>query len=192
MSHSNKIILDKFENAIYSLLDNEERKLYVKLVNLGDTVYMPVRWERLVIPCKVIELNNVYQHADHSKSIWRYIEKDRDELNVENDAVNEFGWPGYDTFIWADYPDKDKLQQVNQFVWVDEYVGHAVQVGYDVFLSPNEALKYVPPSKKKHLKRRLKSYRNYTQAFIAGTWEKDGEKHPGFVKLPEKKILVRR
>ena len=155
-----------------------DMELDVELVELGTTVYLPVRWERIVIPCTVVEVQLVYTVADKTVWVSRYMEK-----------PNSY-------FVGDEEKTKEELAQYegphSQFLHLDEPVGHGLVINDEVFLTLEDALQMVPPSKKKHLKRRLKRYRHGIERFITSTWARAGYDHPGFQKMPLKRVYVRR
>lgn len=178
------------------VIEGTHRTDVLQCLNLGDRVYMPVWNGNIVIPCTVVEEEWVYSHPEIDSSIWRHKGKDEDGNDYDfltissNTETDELGWPIYHHINWSEYQEQDKLKIVNQFVSVDEPIGHSVQEGDEIFLSLEEALQQLIPSRKKGLKQRLLRYRKNTQNFIAGTWGKN--KHPGFDPLPLKKVYVRR
>lgn len=153
-------------------------------VEPGTNLFMPVtlRSGTIVIPVVVIETSDVY--TVNNKTYWhnKTIEGREAIWVAENISYSLI------EFL-EKYPEAKK---VNQFIWVDEPVGHSEQLGGGLFLTLNEALLWARPSKKRHLKRKLKAYRNQVHRFIAATWKYNGDKHPGFNKLPSKKIYVRK
>lgn len=162
----------------------------------GDKVFMILRVRGqgdIVVRCMVIETSDVY-NAGLKYSVWHYNDIDgRDETSIPIDEVDDNGWNKHRNLSFSEFMKEfPSAKRVNQFLWLDEPVGHGVQLGDDVFLSLNEALLYAKPSKKKHLARRLKNYRRSVTGFIASTWKRNGEKHPGFPKYPNKKIYVRK
>lgn len=145
---------------------------------VGDQLYLVCH--DLVVPVTAVEVQDIYHDPVHHATIWKNTYADgRVEIIRGQTVLTE-----------DDLVGKEK---VNQLVWVDEPVGHAVWVGDPLdgcFATLNEALRAVRPSKKKHLKRRLRAYRNSVQRFIASTWK--NTRHPGFQPLPDKKVYVRR
>jgi len=149
----------------------------------------------IIVPVIAEEVDDIYEHPEGPDlpAVWRYRDhKGNDYCSVPTKEINENGWNKYE------HKDPSWLgdaKSINQFVWIDEPIGHAIQVGdpYDgLFLTLDEAKRYAFPSKKKHLKRRLRAYRRRYCDFIASTWKRAGEVHPGFKKYPEKKIYVRK
>lgn len=141
----------------------------------------------IIVPVIATEVNDVYRHPTEPNSIWRYRCVDgADYILVPTGKKTELGW---------DIPEEREpswlgdAKPTNQFIWIDEPVGHAIQLGDEgLFLTLEEAQRYARPSKKRHLRRRLKQHRAIVQKFIASTWGKN--KHPGFDKLPDKKVYV--
>lgn len=149
----------------------------------------------IIVPVVAEEVSEVYSHPENPElpACWRYRRSDgTDYVSVPTDKVDEGGWPIYEQ---KDPSWLGNAKPVNQFVWIDEPVGHAIQVGdhHDgLYLTLHEAQRNAIPSKKKHLKRRLRASRARVERFIASTWERNGERHPGFRKYPNKKIYVRK
>lgn len=161
----------------------------ITYTTFGTTVYYPVPWEGIVIPSTVVEVDDVYANPADPKgnAWWHYTNATENYVSVPTDAVDKNGWHVYER---RDPSCLVGLKPVNQFIWIDEPVGHAIQIGDDCFLTLQEALSHVPPSSKKRLKVRLQRYRRYIHNFVASTWERNGERHPGFDKLPAKKVYV--
>jgi hypothetical protein len=147
----------------------------------------------IIVPVVAEEVEDIYPHPTNPElpACWRHRYMDgTDYVAVPTVEKDENGWNIYEHKKPSWLGD---AKQVNQFVWIDEPVGHAIQVGdrHDgLFLSLQEAQRYAIPSKKKHLKRRLQAYRAHVQGFIAHTWKP--LIHPGFVRGPLKKIYVRK
>lgn len=155
----------------------------------GDKVFMPVHWLKIVIPCTVVEVEDVFSSPATEGSVWRYTEIDGSvNITVPTKETDELGWPAWREGVPEDLAD---AKQCSQFLWVDESVGRALLLGDDIFLSLEKARSVIAPSNKKRLKIRLNKYRNYKDRFIAGTWGRAGKKHPGFDKLPLKRVYVR-
>lgn len=162
-------------------------------MKVGDKVYYPIPWQKIVVPCIVIEVEDVFHSPTLKASIWRYAYLDANgtvssEIAVPTEKTDDLGWP-----IWREGTEDDLtgLNQCSQFLCVDEPVGHSLLLGDDVFLSLEEARLKIAPSNKKNLKIRLQKERKLSEGFIASTWGHNGEKHPGFDKLPLKKVYVR-
>lgn len=148
----------------------------------------------IIVPVVAQEVDDIYTHPINPDlgSCWRHRYMDgTDYVSVPTEKKDENGWP-----VWERKEPSwlGDAKSVNQFVWIDEPVGHAIQVGdhHDgLYLSLHEAQRFALPSKKKHLKRRLQQSRARVHRFIAHTWKYNGDVHPGFTKLPMKKIYVR-
>lgn len=165
-------------------------------LNPGDKVFMILRVRGqgdIVVECTVSEINDIYD-ANLGKSVWYSRDINGvDQASIPTAEVDENGWNKYRHLTLAEFlKEFPHAKRVNQILWLDEPVGHGIQLGDDVFPSLNEALLYAKPSKKKHLARRLKNYRRSVTGFIASTWERNGERHPGFPKYPNKKVYVRK
>ena len=149
----------------------------------------------IIVPVIAEEVETIYPHPKDPNlpACWRHSFADgKDYVSVPLAEKGEDGW-----HKWEEHDPSwlGDAKPCNQFVWIDEPVGHAVQVNdaYDgLFETLQEAQKHAIPSKKKHLMRRLRAYRRRYHNFIARTWEANGEIHPGFAKLPNKKIYVRK
>jgi hypothetical protein len=162
---------------------------------VGQRLYMP--YETLIIPVEVVEIEDIYasdcgvfEDAGENCSIWMWTSKEGRRASQGSKEIDESGW---NVFLPRD-PDEvlTKCKLVNQYVWLDEPIGHSVQLGDEVFLKIVEALQFIRPTNKKHLRRRLKQYRNNVHRFVAHTWKMNGARHPGFERLPNKKVYVRR
>jgi hypothetical protein len=157
----------------------------MKLYNPGDKLFYLCNDNQgsFVIPVTIIEVNNIYTDPIDGMmtnfSIW------------ENKYLNQKTviYKG-STFIDESYI--ENLTPVNQFVWIDEPVGHGLwpDKSDGLFTTLNEALKYAVPSRKKRLRLRLKKYRRSFMNFIARTWLP--LKHPGFKRYADKKGFIKR
>jgi hypothetical protein len=149
----------------------------------------------IIVPVIAEEVELIYQHPKDTSlpACWRHKLIDgTDYVSVPLPEKDENGWNKWEN---KDPSWLGDAKPCNCFVWIDEPVGHAVQVGdhYDgIFETLQEAQRYAFPSRKKHLMRRLRAYRRRYHNFIARTWKEVGEAHPGFTKLPNKKIYVRK
>ncbi len=147
----------------------------------------------LVVECTVLETQDIYSHPDpdFNVSLWynRYLDSREDHVAVPQKEINDLGWNK-----WKHEPPSfvENLSPVNQLLWIDEPVGHSIMLGDDCFLSLAEAMKHARAGNAKHLKRRLVASRGSTQRFIAKTWKRAGESHPGFTKKPLKKVYIKR
>lgn len=148
----------------------------------------------IIVPVTAVEVTDIYTHPDPTRNaVWRHRRADgTDYIDVPTGEKNEQGWDVWEKkeISWL-----NGAPSVNQFVWIDEPVGHAIQVGDyhgGLYLTLHEAQRNAIPSKKKHLKRRLQYSRTRHQRFIASTWKTSGESHPGFYSYPDKKIYVRK
>jgi hypothetical protein len=170
----------------------------MKIYSPGDKLWFLVNevnrtnWMRgsrrrsLIVSVVVLEVTLYYNGAH------RNISEEKDVVMVQNGKHNENGWPMYDEHPASYVSGKEPL---TQFVWIDEPVGHAIEVDNPcdgLFSTLEAAQSYALPSRKKHLKRRLKRYRNRHYRSIVKSWAKNKWQHPGFTKLPEKKIYVTR
>ncbi len=173
----------------------------ITYLNPGDKVWYVIqsyytrtgtrRQGDLVVECVILETQDIYSHPDMNASLWynRYIDSSADYVAVPQKEVDENGWNK-----WKHEPPSfvENLSPVNQLLWIDEPVGHAITLGDECFLSLAEAMTYARGGSTKHLKRRLVASRGSTQRFIAKTWRRAGESHPGFAKKPLKKVYVKR
>lgn len=179
--------------------DPETGRYIGPLCHVGQTLYMPT--STIVIPVTVVEVEDIYAADGVFKdagscgngdcSVWMYTSIDGSKRASQGSIeTDEHGWP---TSVTRD-PEEviKKCVHANQYLWIDEPVGHSVAIYDEVFFTLQEAMCYIRPSNKKHLRRRLKKYRGRVHRFIAHTWNMNGERHPGFTRLPDKKIYVRR
>ena len=135
------------------------------LCELGEMVFLSLR--DLVVPATIIGLSNIYVNpAVHkTKGFWGYITKDSQRFDIPTGKTNQDGWDMYHT--QNEIPPDSVI--VNQFLNIDEPVGHDVQIGDEAFGSLNEALETILPSSKRHLKRRLQKWRRESIEFIASS-----------------------
>lgn len=149
-------------------------------VKLGQTVYLVAYPGDIVIPSRVVEIDEWYTINGQSvhATFW--------EDGSSEVIVSDGNWYRSESVEYL-----KGHRPCSRFFDVDEPIGHSVQFDtHDVYPTLEDALKMVYPSKKKHLKRRLKAYRKSVQGFIASTWGEN--QHPGFEKLPLKKVYVKR
>lgn len=153
----------------------------------------------MIIKATVVETDNVFTQEGNKNSIWcyRYLDHQHDYVAIPNGKTVEGGWNDYDKT--KDLSVLKDMKQCSQFLWLDETTfGHGISLGDECYLTLSEAMKYVEPSRKKHLKRRLNKFRSRSNRFIASTWEEPyqlaeyAQTHPGFKKLPMKKVYVKR
>lgn len=162
-------------------------------INLGDKLWFIAG--NIIVPVTVVEISDVYTHPEDSNlgSCWhnKRLNEETEYVSAPTKEIDSLGWPIYEK---KEYSWLNGSKPVNRFFWIDEPVGHSLQIdGWDgLYRTLQEAQKYAKPSKKKHLRRRLKSWRNSIYSFIAYTWKRNGETHPGFSKLPDKKIYIRK
>lgn len=161
---------------------------------LGEKVFYPFDWYR-VVEATITGLSDVYQVPGFEYSIWAYTNETGFHVAMPSGNKNEGGW---DIPNWTNQlPDGAEL--VNQFIDIDEPVGHSIQYYPDYpgesefFLTLEEALAHVKPSKRNKKPRiKLKQYRNRRAGFIGGTHTNNGYRWENpFKNLPDKKIYVR-
>lgn len=169
---------------------------YDTFILCGSEVYYLIDRD-MIIKATVVETSNFFDN-----NIWvsRSINSDEDYISIPNGKKDEHGWDESDTS--KDFSILDGLKQCSQFLWLDEYsFGHELSLGEECFLSLNDAMQCVRPSRRKRLKRRLNAFRSQGRAFIASTWEKPFqseeyvekvENHPPFPKLPMKRVYIKR
>ena len=136
----------------------------------GARVWLTRPYHRIVIPCVVEECVDVYVGTG-DETIWHYRRLDSSENSVTTQSAGS----------WLESKDESILagpRRVNQFLWVDEPVGHSVTLGDECFLTLGEAIGTISPSSPRHLKRRLKATRK---------WRRSPD-----LTYPEKKVYVRR
>lgn len=125
-------------------------------LKLGQALYLPKYSQRIVIEVNILELYDIYHYPEKDTSIWHHY-----DIWGTNRAT--YGVTGSVNFEYLEMPVEElsKYRLVNQFPWVDEPIGHAAYVGDDSFLTLKEARRWILPSKKKHLRRRLKESRSW-------------------------------
>lgn len=143
-----------------------------------------------IVECTVTEVNNIYTHPDRNVSVWhhQFLDLSKEYAEAPTTEKNEDGWPEWEQ---VDLKRLEGLRLCNQILWIDEPVGHGISLGDECFLTLEEAMDYAFPTRKKHLKRNLKKVRGRVHRFIAGTWRRAGEKHPGFKPLAMKRVYVK-
>ncbi len=149
----------------------------LRTCDIGDTVYLPTR-RRIIIPCEVVGKDIVYQH--NGSTVWVFLNKESSPkilLPIEGEV-----------FKWKEVSELPSSQICNEFLVVDEPIGNGVQLGHEVFETLEEARQHVSPSSKKHLKRRLNSYRFNLARWISST-RREGKKY-GKVSRKDKKLLL--
>lgn len=162
-------------------------------LNPGDKVWYIIRDYQgdMIVECTVKETSDVYDVEGLPGAVWayRHLDPEHDHVSVPTKELNEGGWNIHkkEPLTWL-----EGKKPCNQFLWIDEPVGHGIMLGDECFLTLAEAMKAARPSSKKHLRQRLVASRRDTHKFIVSTWKRAGEKHPGFKKLPLKKIYIRR
>ncbi len=152
----------------------------LELAKIGQIVYYPIFWAKIVVEAKIEEIQTYLYNKNNKKTILEYLYADGSkslqwQFISEKDVITEE--------MLVDY------EVASQFLWIDEPVGHGIQLGIDCFSTLNEALNSLPCSNKKHLKRRLKKVRSTRKKFIISTWD---DKHPGFEFFSSKRIYVKR
>jgi hypothetical protein len=154
----------------------------------GDKVWYPHQ-PFLVVQATIEECEDIYDNGD-KPAIWhRRSLNGISEISYPTDNIDENGWHIYD------HPDESILQdkeRVNQLLWIDEPVGHAITLGDECFLTLQEALNTIVPSSKRHLRRRLKRSRGRVKRFIVSTWGNDRQDVPSWWKYENKKVYVKR
>ncbi len=137
---------------------------YFVPVELGTTVYFVLHY-RFIISAKVVEIQNIWS-VDNGNPIWEnlsleaegYSEQQEDSVSGEF-KFNKVGIPS-------------SAKWVNQILWIDEPVGHGVQIGDEVFLTVQEArnsLSQPRPKYKYGAWRKVKQWRRNSMDFIAST-----------------------
>lgn len=142
-------------------------KFSMRTCDIGDTVYMPV-YNGIVIPCRVVGKEVIYESEDGASSIWGYFrDGEKPQWVKPSEELGEGGW-----HKWKEV-EQPTTKVVNEFLTVDEPVGHSVQLDDQVFETLKAAMDCLLPTSKKHLARRLKEYRHSTARWIASTWRSD-------------------
>lgn len=149
----------------------------LRTCDIGDTVYLTT-WQGIIIPCEVVGKDVVYEH--NGTTIWAYLTKGS-KPKILAPVMGE-------VFEWKEISELPSSNICNEFLVLDEPVGHSVQLGEQVFETLEEAREHVLPSRKKHLKRRLNHYRFKTARWVAST-RCEGKKY-GKVSRKDKKLLL--
>jgi len=161
----------------------------IVFVDFSTKVFYPVPWEKIVIPCSIVEITDIYTAPNVDGAIWHYRYPDGESrVMVPTEEKDENGWPKSKE---VDVSALQTMQRVNQLLYLDEPVGHDVQINNDAFLTLAEALAYVKPSRKKSLQARLRRFRGSSMRFIAMTWDRWGEGEVAtFEPYPPKRVYV--
>jgi len=174
----------------------------ITFVDPGQKVFYPVPGQNIIVPAIVEEVNDIYSHiGDYGipasgleyRTLWvnRYLNGHVEMRQATPGVVGENGW---EVFRDVSFDELFDYRMVNQFVWLDEPTyGHEIQVGDECFLTLAEAMKYICPGSKRHLKRRLNNHRRRNNKFVSSTWIAAGQPTgPIFPKYPPKKIYALR
>lgn len=154
----------------------------------GANVYVPLYRAKLVVSATVLEVDDIYSGLD--SAVWWYRNIDGTERgSTSTKEKDELGWP---IPREVDKSELKNLKRVNQYLWLDEPIGHGVALGGEAFLTLEEARKEIKPSTKRKMHRRLRQYRRSIYGFVASTWAYNGEEHPGFDLPPNKRIYIRK
>lgn len=154
---------------------------YVRFVaELDQTLYFEPL-PGLVIPVKVLEISDVHvasedvvkQHGLTSDTLW--VKRDASGIHctgyVAETKENPWGFAELPTSVL------EGSERVNQFVWIDEPVGHSIQIDDEVFLTVQEALAcaaYAPRRKRLRPHKKLNRWRRRSLGFINWTRKKAG------------------
>jgi hypothetical protein len=156
-------------------------------LDVGDKIWYPFN-AYFVVEATVTQLVWVLTHPSFKRTLWAYAGKDGYKL-ITNTAENVFQFEYLDpTEVLAG------CTLCKQEVSIDEPVGHAVELGYDVFLTLGEALAAVHPHGpcRKRVKRAaLAAKRRGTREFVSGTHHKSVEAM-GWPRLPRKRVYYRK
>lgn len=140
-------------------------------VDIGDSLFYAMHSQAIVVPCKVVGLDNVHLSKDGLSSVWSYQKLGLDNKiytyhSVDTGEKDEGGWP-----VWKHNEGMPDLPIINQFFEIDEPIGHSIQLDeWDgCFTNLEKAIASLPVTKRRHLKRRLNSYRHNRIAFIEST-----------------------
>lgn len=162
-------------------IDIAENAMGAPFVEFGTKAWMSFRaWRHhsFVVPVTINEIDLVLQSKDKTKSRWWYLFSEHYVLGENSPPEN-----------------LDEWEIVNQFVSVDEPIGHSVWMNepYDgVFMTKQGALNNCSPwkgARKCHVRKALRSYRNGIWGFIAST---HNGLHPGIPHQEDKQVFVRR
>jgi hypothetical protein len=157
-------------------------------LNPGDKVWYPFHND-IVVQAMVQECNDIYDNGS-KPALWHYRFLDQPSyVSFPTDQKDENGWHIYKR-LTEDVLVLQEHARVNQLLWIDEPVGHDIQLGDECFLTLPEALANIRPTNRRHLKRRLKVARGCIRRFINHTWEVNGTEHPEFTRLPAKAVYV--
>jgi hypothetical protein len=143
-------------------------------------------WNDIVIPVTIWEVVDFYEGFSVIRPMIGPSYASRPTEETDNG-----GWPIHECI--EDYKDLIADKPIrNQFLWIDEPIGHSLTLGDDIFLTLEEALSQIRPTNKKHLKQRLLYFRKRMSGFIRMTWKMNGESGPTFPKWEKKRVYIRK
>lgn len=155
---------------------------YVRFVaELDQTLYFEPL-PGIVIPVKVLEISDIHVASEkvvkdyglESETLW--VQRTASGIHctgyVAATDKNPWGFSGaLPTSVL------EGSRRVNQFVWIDEPVGHSIQIDDEVFLTVEEALAcaaYAPRRKRLRPHKKLNDWRRKSLGFINGTRRRAG------------------
>ena len=166
-------------------------------VELGQTLYFQPLCG-LIIPVKVLEIQDIHvasdevQKANNLSSSTLWVRYDAEGAHctgyIAETKENPWGFNDLNPDII------NGSERVNQFIWIDEPVGHSVQVGDEVFLTIQDALEYVECAPRRNRLRphkKLDSWRRRSLGFINWT-RRNAEVIECSMDWEPKKIWVKR
>lgn len=133
-----------------------------KLV-LGQKLYIPCYRQDIIVEALIEELHDIYVHRMTVNKVTATIWHSYD-INGMNDAYIRADDGSTNPSPFSIERLDDEAVLMNQFPWTNFPTwGHAAYIGDDAFVTLKEARKWIQPSNKKHLMRRLKEATRWTR-----------------------------
>ncbi len=155
-----------------------------------------VELQDIIVPSKgMIEKYNIRLH-DNGMSYCIWSSRKSEQVPTYNVTVNgeHTGWPPRE-HIQPTPEELDECEWNNQLIWIDEPIGHEVQMGSDVFLTLEQCLQFSRVSERRYRNRahkKLNAWRKQQMNWIGKTHTDNGGSFPDFPKYEYKKIYIKR
>lgn len=118
---------------------------------IGSTLYFLFHWKRhwsFITPVKVVSMSLVLTHKETGESVWAF--------------------PGDEDINPSPNPNPEEYLVRNAWLWIDEPVGHGLQLGERLYPTLTDAMYAATPWKSaplREVKRALRKYREYWREF---------------------------
>mgnify|MGYP001578229443 FL=1 len=129
-------------------------------LHVGDKVFYPTS-SFLIVECPIVETSEVINCPRLNETIWHNTYEDgTTKVLVPSKKKDECGWP-----IWrkATRRDLEGCTVVNQFLWIDEPVGHSIHLEDECFLTLKESKKAALQHIRSNVKHEPKSREYFTR-----------------------------